>query len=445
MDMTTNMIMENLRSRLGIERLNEMQEAVSAATAREIILLSPTGSGKTVAFAIPLLRSLGRPDGRVQAVVIAPARELVLQISRVIRELATGYKTVAFYGGHSMTDETRSLQTVPDIVIATPGRLLDHISRGQLSVETADTLVLDEYDKALDLGFQDDMRRIVRRIGERSLTILTSATPIHELPAFLAMKHPQVIDFAGAAKPTEDAVPEPQIDVVEVECPVRDKLDTAVDLLRSLPDGRVILFVNHRESADRVYQRLRAEGLPAGLYHGALEQYDRETAIDLLNNGTTPILVATDLGARGLDIESLKGVIHYHIPPTQESWTHRNGRTARMGASGTVYVITTEGENVPEYIRFDRRYSPTGTNPDPIRAHTATLHINAGRREKISRGDIVGFLIAHGGLEANEIGRIVVRDHNAIAAVPSDKLAATVAAVAPHKLKNRRVRITPIR
>lgn len=441
--MTNDQITYNLRNRLGIERLNDMQEAVSASASREIILLSPTGSGKTVAFAIPLLRSLTTADGTVQAVVIAPARELVLQISRVIRELATGYKTVAFYGGHSMTDETRSLQTVPDIVVATPGRLLDHIRRGQLSVETARTLVLDEYDKALDLGFQDEMRRIVRRIGHRSLTILTSATPISELPDFLAMKRPQVIDFSTAEGGTGTQAP--RIDTVEVSSPVRDKLDTAVDLLHSLPDGRVILFVNHRESADRVYHRLRSAGLPAGLYHGGLEQYDRETAIDLLNNGTTPILVATDLGARGLDIEALSAVIHYHIPPTQESWTHRNGRTARMGATGTVYVITAEGENIPDYMRFDRSYAPTGNNPDPIRAHTATLHINAGRREKISRGDIVGFLIANGGLDAGEIGRIVVRDHNSIVAVPAGKLTAILSAVAPHRLKNRRVRITPIR
>ncbi len=155
--------------------------------------------------------------------------------------------------------------------------------------------------------------------------------------------------------------------------------------------------------------------------------------------------MSTDLGARGLDIEALSAVIHYHIPPTQESWTHRNGRTARMGATGTVYVITAEGENIPDYMSFDRSYAPTGNNPDPIRAHTATLHINAGRREKISRGDIVGFLIANGGLDAGEIGRIVVRDHNSIVAVPAGKLTAILSAVAPHRLKGRRVRISPIR
>ena len=442
--MDNKTIHDNIRQRMGIARLNDMQEAVADARGRELILLSPTGSGKTLAFAIPLLRALTPADGSLQALVIAPARELVIQTARVLRELATGYKTVAFYGGHSMTDEVNSLRAVPDIVVATPGRLLDHIERGQLSVETVRTLVLDEYDKALDLGFHDEMRRIVRRIGHRQLTILTSATPIAEMPEFLGMRHPQVLDFTTANGTLEPAQTK-RLQTVEVESPVRDKLDTLVDLLRSLPDGRVIVFVNHRESADRVYHRLRSAGLPAGIYHGGLEQIEREKAIDLLNNGTTPVLVATDLGARGLDIEDLNAVIHYHMPPTPESWTHRNGRTARMGASGTVYVITCEGETVPEYIHFDRSYAPTGSSQDPIRAHTATLHINAGRREKISRGDIVGFLIAHGNLQAGEIGRIVVRDHNALVAIPADKLTSTLAAVAPHKLKNKRVRITPIR
>lgn len=431
---------------MGIERLNVMQEAMTDARSRELILLSPTGSGKTLAFAIPMLRALTPPDGSLQAIVIAPARELVIQTARVLRELATGYKTVAFYGGHAMADEVNSLRTVPDIAVATPGRLLDHISRGKLSVETVRTLVLDEYDKALELDFHDEIRRIVHRIGHRQLTILTSATPIAKMPEFIEMRHPQILDFTTGYSGSEPEPPRTKrLQTVEVESPVRDKLDTLVELLRSLPDGRVIVFVNHRESADRVYHRLRSAELPVGIYHGGLEQQDREKAIDLLNNGTTPVLVATDLGARGLDIDALNAVIHYHTPPTPESWTHRNGRTARMGASGTVYVITYEGETVPEYIRFDRRYYPTGTNPNPIRAHTATLHINAGRREKISRGDIVGFLIAHGNLQADEIGRIVVRDHNALVAIPADRLTATLTAVAPHKIKNKRVRITPIR
>lgn len=446
--MDNKTILHNIHTRMGIERLNPMQETMADAKSSELILLAPTGSGKTVAFAIPLLRSLAPADGTVQAIVIAPSRELVIQTARVLRELASGYKTVAFYGGHSMADEMNSLRTTPDIVVATPGRLDDHIRRGQLSVATARTLVLDEYDKALELGFQDEMRRIVRRIGHRNLTILTSATELAEIPAFLDLRNPLTINLITPDAPDDRTVADSgnkRLQTVEVESPARDKLDTLSDLLRSLPDGKAIVFVNHRESADRVYRRLRADGLPAGLYHGGLEQYDREKAIELLDNGTTPILVATDLGARGLDICDVNAVVHYHLPPTPESWTHRNGRTARMGASGTVYVIIHEGEDVPDYIRFDRKYAPTGTNPDPIRAHWSTLHINAGRREKISRGDIVGFLIAHGGLEPDEIGRIAVHDHNALVAVPAGKLASVLSAVAPYKIKNRRVRITAIR
>ncbi|MCM1355266.1 MAG: DEAD/DEAH box helicase [Staphylococcus sp.] len=431
-------ILHNIASRLSITELNPMQRRMAdLQTKGTVTLISPTGSGKTIAFAIPLLKSLGPADGRVRAVVMAPSRELVLQIFEVIRPIATGLKTVAFYGGHPMQEEVNSLAVTPDIIVATPGRLLDHIKRGQIDLSGVRTLVLDEYDKALELGFADEMKRVCRKLTSVSFVTLTSATSLAELPAYLPVNKPVVtLDFSDTTSPRK------QMQIVHVPSPVRDKLDTLIDLLRSLPDGRVIVFANHRESVERIHAALRKAGLPAGLYHGGLEQNERENAVELLNNGTTPILVSTDLGSRGLDIAELSAVVHYHLPPSAEAWTHRNGRTARQDADGEVYVITTDDETIPDYVEWDRDYVPQGKSDDPIRSSAATLYFNVGKKEKISRGDIVGFLIAKGGLEAGQIGRIALRDHCALVAVPRSEAPRLVKDLATERIKNTRAKIS---
>lgn len=431
-------ILANIASRLAIGELNDMQRRMAGLqTKGTVTLIAPTGSGKTLAFAIPLLKSLGNPDGKVRAVVIAPSRELVVQIYEVIRPIATGFKTVAFYGGHSMQEETNSLAVTPDIIVATPGRLLDHVKRGNLDLSTTRTLVLDEYDKALELGFADEMRRVCRKLTSVSFVILTSATVLAELPDYLPKStRTELIDFSCSTSPRK------QMQIVHIPSPSRDKLDTLIDLLRSLHDGRVIVFANHRESVERIHAALRKAGLPAGLYHGGLEQNERENAVELLNNGTTPILVSTDLGSRGLDIAELSAVVHYHLPPSPEAWTHRNGRTARQEAKGDIYVITAEGEDIPYYITTDRDYAPTGHSADPIRSETATLYFNVGKKEKISKGDIVGFLIAKGGLTSDEIGVITLRDHSALVGIPRAKGKSLVDTLGRERIKNTRAKIS---
>lgn len=431
--MDKNVILERLRERHGIERLNEMQLLMSTTEARKVILLSPTGSGKTAAFAIRLLRFLRPSDGKVQAVILAPARELVIQIADVIRPVAAGLKTVAFYGGHNMADEVNSLKVTPDIIVATPGRLLDHLQRHNLDLADTSALVLDEYDKSLELGFLDEMKKIARRIRRPELLLLTSATRLDELPDFIPMKGAEVVDFTASGGRS-------RLQTVMVESPLRDKLQSLADLLRSLPNGRAIIFANHRESAQRIYDFLRKERFPVGLYHGGLEQRERQQALDLFDNGTNPVLVSTDLGSRGLDIDNVNYVIHYHMPLTPESWTHRNGRTARMGAEGTAYLLTSEGDTVPDFVEWQREYSPKGVHPDGIRSDVATIYINAGKKEKISKKDIAGYLIQRGALEMGEIGKIIIWDHSAIVAVPRSKVDKVITLLDPHKLKGVRVR-----
>ncbi len=435
--MDTRLITERLRERHNITTLNDMQRLMASSTADRVILLAPTGSGKTAAFALRLLRSLGTSDGRtVQAVVVAPSRELVIQIADVIRPVAAGLKTVAFYGGHNMAEEVKSLSPLPDIIVATPGRLLDHLLRRNLDLANCGALVLDEYDKSLELGFYDEMKRIVGKMKRLKLIILTSATRLAEMPDFLDMgRKPEIADFTRQGGRS-------RLQTVMVPSPAKDKLDTLDELLRSLPDGKAVVFVNHRESAERVFRHLKEEGFPVGLYHGGLEQRERKLAVDLLDNGTTPVLVSTDLGSRGLDIDSVNYVIHYHLPPTAESWTHRNGRTARQGADGTAYIIVNEEESIPEYVSWNREYHPRAVSEDGIRSEVATIYINAGRKERISKGDVAGYVMQKGELAKEEVGKIIVDDHSSIVAVPRAKAGKVLELLAPHKLKNTRVRVS---
>lgn len=437
--MTLKEILQQIGERHGVDKLNPMQRAVGAAKSERIILLAPTGSGKTLAFAVPLVGRLVSTTtlNSPQALIIAPSRELVLQIANVVRPIAKGYKTVALYGGHSMEDETNSLSIVPDIVVATPGRLLDHLLRGSIDIARTPALVLDEYDKALELGFVDQMRRIVKRMHRLRFVTLTSATPLQDMPDFIDLSQAKTIDYTGA-----DDNPRSRMHIQLVRSDNKDKLDALSHLLRSLPNGRTIVFVNHRESAERVFNHLSRQGIPAGLYHGGLDQLQREMAIDMLNNGTTPVLVSTDLGSRGLDIDDVRQVVHYHLPPTPESWTHRNGRTARVDSEGDVYVLLSPADTVPEYIDADGDYVPDTDNPDPIRSNVATLYFNLGKKEKVSKGDVLGFLGKQGGLDGKEIGKIVVKDHCAIAAVPRDKAQSTLQAVSGAKIKGQRVKVS---
>lgn len=445
--MTLKEILKRIGERHGVEELNPMQKKAISAKSERVILLAPTGSGKTLAFTIPLVERLQPSDGKVQAVIIAPSRELVIQIADVVRPIANGnmegvstegqHKTVALYGGHSMQEEINSLQVVPDIIVATPGRLLDHALRGTVDLAPVRSLVLDEYDKALELGFHDQMRRIVKRMRSLRYVMLTSATKLYEMPDFIDLSQAKVIDYSAK----EDA-PRSRMDVHLVRSDSRDKLEALLQLLQTLPNGKTIVFVNHRESAERVYDFLNRKKMPVGLYHGGLDQLQREVAIDMLNNGTTPILVSTDLGSRGLDIEGVRSVVHYHLPPTQENWTHRNGRTARVDATGDVYVLASEGEKLPDYIDFDDEYVPADhiENPDPIRSDTSTLYLNVGKKEKVSRGDVLGFLVKQCGLEPQQVGKIVVKDHCVVAAIPS-ALANQVLDIASHtKIKGQRAK-----
>lgn len=429
-----------VREKLGIADLNPMQLKMmqTATESRDIILLSPTGSGKTLAFILPLLKMLKPSTGRVQSVVIAPSRELVLQIAGIIRNVAEGYKTSVLYGGHKVEDEVNSLQAGTDIIVATPGRLLDHINRRNIDVLPTRILVLDEFDKSLELGFEKEMKKIVERLKNVSRILLTSATKADVLPDFLRLNNPLTLDYLENNSDLKE-----RLRVHRVDSDSNDKLESLTLLLENLSAEkgeipRSIIFVNHRESAERTARYLKNKGIPVALYHGALDQRDRETAVAQFNNGSRPVLVATDLAARGLDIEGVENIIHYHQPLTPETYTHRNGRTARVDRTGDIFVLIGPKEDIKDYIDFDTTYYLDSEKRFKPEALMETLYFSAGKKEKLSKGDILGFLVKEGGLAITEIGKIEVYDHYALAAVSSNASDGLINRIKGKKIKGEK-------
>lgn len=437
-------ILEAAKAKLGIEELNEMQKKMlsSSGEGRDIILLSPTGSGKTLAFTIPVIKMLKDPNGRIQCVIIAPSRELVIQISEVIKQIAKDFRVIALYGGHKVEDEVNSLKVTPDIVVATPGRLLDHSVRHNLELLPVRILVLDEFDKTLELGFEEEMEKIMKRLKNVSRIILTSATKTDVLPAFLKIEDPITLDFSSNSEEVRG-----RMTIKKVKADSNDKLSSLITLLHNINGGneipeKTIIFVNHRESAERIYEFLKSQKVACVLYHGALNQQDRESAVAVFNNGSRPILVATDLAARGLDIEKVKSVIHYHQPLTAEAYTHRNGRTARIEESGDIYLLLGPNEEIKEFIKVDGDYDIDSKIESDLKEKYTTLYISGGKREKVSKGDILGFLVKECGLIAGNIGKINVFDHYSLVAVRSDLVSDVLSHAKDKKLKGEKRRIS---
>ena len=433
-----------IENKLGITELNKIQRKMleSSCEKRDIILLSPTGSGKTLAFILPVLKMLKPQTGRIQCVVIAPSRELVIQIAGVFNSVATGYKVISLYGGHKVEDEVNSLRIVPDVVVATPGRLLDHINRRNLDVLPVRILVMDEFDKILELGFSDELKKIIKHLKNVSRTLLTSATHTDVFPDFLKLENPIEINNLNDNRKLRH-----RLQINKVSSDGNDKLETLLNLLKNITEGKKnpeksIVFVNHRESAERVHDFLRKKGVDCVLYHGALDQRERETAVVKFNNGSCPVLVATDLAARGLDIEGVKNVIHYHQALTPESYTHRNGRTARVDETGDVYILVGPDEDIKDFTEVDRETHLDTSIQGNLKSGFTTIAISGGKKEKISKGDILGFLTKECGLEGDKIGKISIFDHYSLFVVPTSDVQYILGKGKEARLKGKRFRFS---
>ncbi len=402
-------------SALGISQLSEMQLSVSKIWKeqedKDIVLLSPTGSGKTIAYLLPLMERIDTGKDSVQAVVIVPSRELAMQTDEVVKNMKTGVRSICCYGGRPAMDEHRRMNAVlPHIIIATPGRLVDHLNKRNFEVSDVRTLVIDEFDKSLEFGFQEEMQEAISMLPLVKKKVLLSATDAEQIPQFVDLNETVRIDYLKA---------EERVSFSIVHSPQKDKLNTLLDLLRALGDAKSIIFLNYRDAVGRVYDFLKAQGVACEMFHGGMEQDRRERAIYKFSNGTSHVLVSTDLGSRGLDIPDTDCIIHYHLPLNEEAYTHRNGRTARWEAEGRAFMILNEEETLPEYIdehTVQEFYIPKKLSPI-AQPKMATIYIGKGKKDKLSKMDVLGFLCKIGGLERNDVGRIDVRDHCSYAAV----------------------------
>ena len=423
--------------KLNISELNPMQkEALEIIPKTEnTILLSPTGTGKTLAFALPLIDSLDPECEHIQALILVPSRELAIQIEQVIRSMGSGYKVNAVYGGRAMSKDKLDLKHAPAILIGTPGRVDDHFANERFTKEAIKTLILDEFDKSLEVGFEYEMRGIIKDLTALNKRILTSATQGVSIPEFVGMKNPTIIDYS--------ATKVSKLEIKTVISPDKSKLSTLLELLNHLGNQQGIVFCNLKDSIQTVSDFLRKHKIAHGCFNGGMEQKDRERSLIKFRNGTYQLLIATDLAARGIDVPEMEFIIHYELPLHEEEFIHRNGRTARVSAEGTAYVLKWKDQRLPEFIEM------TDTADISIKSvkkpsYWETLFISGGRKDKISKGDIAGLFFKQGELNKDQLGIIELKSDCAFVAVPRELSEDLAAKLNNSRLKKKKVRVSVI-
>ncbi len=430
--------LSSILSGLGISALNEMQQTANKAILEnsEVRLLAPTGSGKTLAFLLPVSSILTKEEDQVQCLIIVPTRELALQIEQVWRKMATGFKVTCCYGGHDMQTEIRSLSEPPAVLIGTPGRLLDHMHRQSFSYRKIATLVLDEFDKSLELGFQEEMVEISSNLRNVTKRILVSATAGSKIPPFIKVKAPVEIDYITNQNESSG------LTLMQVSTEKSDKMTSLLRLLGYLGAESTMIFCNQRDSVEKISVILKEEGMECAFFHGKLEQEDRERTLIRFRNGSVRYLAATDLAARGLDIPDVKHVIHFEMPMKGDEFRHRNGRTARMLTEGTAYILQNAEEKLPEYILYPPKVLTLPSKfvlpPAPV---WTTVYISGGKKNKLNKMDIVGFLLQKGKLEKQDLGLIEVKDTISFAAVNRSKVKAMLTLINEEKMKGKKYKI----
>ena len=422
---------------LGFESLNPMQTEMlkTCQKAKQILLYSPTGSGKTVAFLLPVLQIATIQNSGIRALVIVPSRELALQIEQVFKSMATGLKVSTCYGGHKVKTELNNLTEAPSLLIGTPGRIYYHLDKGNIDPATISMLILDEYDKSLEFGFEREISAILKYISDPDQLILASATRSVSVPDFVKIQNPVMLDYSSNSKPVG-------LEIKLIRAEEKDKLSLLLKLLTCIQEGLTLVFCNHREAVERISFLLNENGIFHDTYHGGYEQAQRERALIKFRNGSTPVLVTTDLASRGLDISGVNNIIHYQQASSETVFVHRNGRTARMENEGTVWILLSSEEKITDYVpEYSTEVTIPQANNRPKLPYFSTLYFGAGKKDKISKVDIVGLLIQKGGLKKEEIGLINILDFESFAAVPISKIKKLIALLANEKIKNRKVKI----
>ena len=432
----------SILNKFEITALNPMQEEAGKAIQQktDVVLLSPTGTGKTLAFVLPLLETLDINCAEIQLLILVPSRELAQQIEQVIRKMGSGFKVNAVYGGRAGALDKVDLKHRPAVLIGTPGRVADRLRRDKFSLDYIDTLILDEYDKSLEIGFEKEMTEIIDTLPNVGQRILTSATSDVKIPDFVGLQKPVYVNYLQEVSS--------QLTIKTILSPEKDKLNTLVKALAFIGNQPGIIFCNFKEALERVSDFLNKNKIQHVCFHGGMEQMDREQSLIKFRNGTTQLLLATDLAARGLDIPEIKFILHYHLPLRNKEFIHRNGRTARMNRDGIAYILHWKEEELPDFIQEIAPEKLTIENQQiatlPAPAKWSTLYITGGRRDKISKGDIAGLFFKQGGIEKDQLGVIELKQNCTYVAVHTEVSKQLIEKINNTKLKKKKVRISII-
>jgi ATP-dependent RNA helicase DbpA len=413
------------------------------------IIRAETGSGKTAAYALPFISAITEPASEIRCLMLVPTRELAIQVHAEVKNFAfhiANLKISTAYGGHGFDVERKSLKHPPAVLIATPGRLADHLRRNTLDLNKVEYFVIDEADKLLEMGFEEELNFILKYLPVKRQTVMISATfspKLDDLANKIFKGKPLRLEAGTNAVPS-------QIEHFVIPSDNSQKDDLLVQLVQKNPNASAIIFCNTREKCTQLAQALSAARLSPGILNGSLEQIERDKVMAQFRNGSLKVLVATDLAARGIDISSLDIVINYEIPDQESALLHRIGRTARAGHKGIVYSLasaremskieswTSDFKIVAPKMIFSAEKAAAGS----AAINMTTLHLHAGKKEKISKGDIVGALTGDAGLDSKDIGLIELFDHFSYVAVPEAKSKKILEKLNGGKIKGRKIKVS---
>lgn len=415
---------------------------------RDVIAQAPTGSGKTAAFGLGLLHRIDASIVRTQALVLCPTRELADQVGKQLRKLATGIpnlKLSILCGGIPLGPQLASLAHEPHVVVGTPGRIQELVQKQALSLSGVRTLVLDEADRMLDMGFEDAIRDLVKRTPKDRQGLLFSATFPDAIRALgtAMLRNPIEVSVEGGAEP-------PTIELLFFEVEPERKAPMLAALLLNYRPASCVVFCNMRKDTEEVVGSLTHYGFSALALHGDMEQRDREETLVRFANRSCSVLVASDVAARGLDVEDLGAVVNYDLPSDADTYLHRIGRTGRAGREGLALSLCTPADmpresaialRLGKSLRYERMAPltgrPSGVSPAPM----ATLRIDAGRTDKLRPGDIVGALTGEAGLKVEAIGKIDVYPTRSYVAIARGQADTALARLRSGKIKGRKFRV----
>jgi ATP-independent RNA helicase DbpA len=442
-------VLANL-AQLGYTGMTPIQAASlpTALAGHDLIAQAATGSGKTAAFALVLLANLNPRRFAVQALVLCPTRELADQVTGELRRLARAednVKVLTLCGGATMRPQLASLGHGAHVVVGTPGRILDHLQRGSMLLDALNTLVLDEADRMLDMGFFDDIAAIAGACPLSRQTLLFSATypdGIGKLSARF-MRTPKEVRLAAVHSAAK-------IRQLFFEVREDERLHAVSMLLAHYRPVSTLAFCNTKQQCRDLVQVLQASGFEALELHGDLDQRDRDQVLVRFANRSCSVLVATDIAARGLDIDALEAVINVDISPDPATHTHRIGRTGRVDQAGWAFSLASLEEmgrvgQIEQAGGFTSAWRPlaelTATSTEPLRPPMRTLQILGGRKEKIRPGDVLGALTKDLGVAAGAVGKISVNEFSTYVALQRDIAAGVAQQLAGSRIKGRSVKV----